>query len=90
MSHEPLCEMLDDLARFHHSDVSIAAQDIAAAMALKDLASCLEQLEHAEQVLRLASLSGHALGIQWARRSVSEVVELLEALRQAFRDEAHR
>jgi hypothetical protein len=32
-------------------------QDIAAAMALKDLASCLEQLEHAEQVLRLASLS---------------------------------
>ena len=65
-------------------------QDVAAAMALKDLASCLEQLEHAEQVLRLASLSGHALGIQWARRSVSEVVELLEALRQAVRDEAHR
>jgi len=65
-------------------------QDIAAELALRDLSVCLEQLEHAEQVLRLASLSGHALGIQWARRSVSEVVELLEALRQAFRDEAHR
>jgi hypothetical protein len=65
-------------------------QDVAAAMALRNLETCLEQLTLVEEVLRLASLSGHALGIQWARRSVSEVVELLEALRQAFRDEAHR
>ena len=65
-------------------------QDVAAAMALKDLASCLEQLEHAEQVLRLASLSGHALGIQWARRSVAAQQVDLEVLRQALRDEAHR
>jgi hypothetical protein len=65
-------------------------QDVAAAMALRNLETCLEQLTLVEEVLRLANLPGHALGIQWARRSVSEVVELLEALRQAFRDEAHR
>ncbi len=65
-------------------------QDVAAAMALKDLASCLEQLEHAEQVLRLASLSGHALGIQWARRKVTTQQNDLRAFRQALRDEAHR
>ena len=67
-------------------------QEQVAAMRASGVADSSEprRARHAEQVLRLASLSGHALGIQWARRSVSEVVELLEALRQAFRDEAHR
>jgi hypothetical protein len=65
-------------------------QDVAAAMALKDLASCLEQLTHAEEVLRLASLPGHALGIQWARRQVTTQQQDLEVFRRALRDEAHR
>lgn len=65
-------------------------QDIAAELALRDLSVCLEQLEHAEEVLRLAGLPGHALGIQWARRKVHAQHVDLTVLREAFRDEAHR
>ena len=65
-------------------------QDVAAAMALRDLETCLEQLTHAEEVLRLASLPGHALGIQWARRQVTTQHRDLEVFRRALRDEAHR
>jgi hypothetical protein len=52
MSHEPLCEMLDDLARFHHSDVSIAAE---AADLIRDLSVKLEDSRAAVRLLCEAS-----------------------------------